>query len=90
MAANSWTREENEQFKNALKLFCAFSPTRFESIAEYLRKPVADIKEHYQELVNDLLEIGSNQVLSDHQLSETLVQGLYEVERTVWNKEEHE
>lgn len=89
MAANSWTREENEQFKNALKLFCAFSPARFQSMAEYLHKPMVHVKEHYEEMVDDLLEIGSTGLLSA-ELTEAMLQSLYQVERTVWNKEEHE
>lgn len=90
MAANSWTREENKQFKNALQLFSAFLPNRFEKIAAYLQKSVVGVMEHYQELVDDLLEIGSSHISLPEELTDAVAPSMYPVERTRWNKEEHE
>ncbi|XP_010489754.1 PREDICTED: transcription factor DIVARICATA-like [Camelina sativa] len=84
MAENSWTREENEKFKNALEVFSAFLPTRFEKIAECLQKPVPDVKKHYEEMVNDLLR----GIAFPNELNEA--QSSYEAERTKWSKETHE
>ncbi|CAE5966781.1 unnamed protein product [Arabidopsis arenosa] len=90
MVETSWTREENEKFKNALVIFSVFLPTRFKSIAEYVQKSVADVKEHYKEMVNDLLEMGSSRVAFPNKLTEAMAQSSYQAERTKWNKETHE
>ncbi|XP_010468104.1 PREDICTED: transcription factor DIVARICATA-like [Camelina sativa] len=84
MAENSWTREENEKFKDSLVVFSAFLPTRLEKIAEYLQKPVPDVKKHYEEMVNDLLR----GIAFPNELNEA--QSSYEAERTKWCKETHE
>ena len=90
MAENSWTTEENEMFKDALVMFTAFLLTRFESVAEYVDKSVDDVKEHYKELVNDLLEMGSSRVAFPNELTKDMAQSSYQAERTIWTKETHE
>ncbi|KAL9290938.1 putative transcription factor MYB/SANT family [Arabidopsis thaliana] len=90
MAENSWTTEENEMFKDALVMFTAFLLTRFESVAEYVDRSVDDVKEHYKELVNDLLEMGSSRVAFPNELTKDMAQSSYQAERTIWTKETHE
>ncbi|CAN8270080.1 unnamed protein product [Cochlearia groenlandica] len=90
MELNSWGKEENDIFKNVLMMFSPFSLTRFESIAEFVQKPVDEVKKHYDELVKDLLEAGSNEVTFPRELTNEMVQRLYQVEKTMWNREEHE
>lgn len=88
MAANSWTNEENEQFKNAVQVFSAFSPNRLELIAQFLGKSVVDVKEHYQEMVDDLLEIRSSQLALSNGMFDAVE--LCQIEKPIWDKEEHE
>ncbi|KAJ4885863.1 Duplicated homeodomain-like superfamily protein [Raphanus sativus] len=90
MAANSWTNEENEQFKNAVQVFSVFSPNRFERIAQFLGKSVVDVMEHYQKMVDDLLEIGSSQIALSNGLFDAAVPSWCRMEKLIWNKEEHE
>ncbi|ESQ48985.1 hypothetical protein EUTSA_v10022070mg [Eutrema salsugineum] len=90
MAAKSWTREENVQFKNALVKFSAFCPTRFQSVAQYLQKSKVDVKERYKEMVKDLLEIGSSRIAFAEGLTDAAAQRLYPVDETIWSKEDHE
>lgn len=90
MVAHLWTREENEQFKSLLQFFSASSRSRFHSIAAYMQKAVVDVMEHYEELVDDLLEMGSSLFDLTDELTESMAQNLYQAQKTVWNKEEHE
>ncbi|KAJ0244204.1 hypothetical protein HA466_0188760 [Hirschfeldia incana] len=90
MAANSWTNEENEQFKNAVQLFSAFSPNRFERIAQFLRKSLVDVMEHYQEMVDDLLEIRTSQIALSNGMFDAVVPTWCRIEKLIWDKEEHE
>ncbi|KAF8106606.1 hypothetical protein N665_0137s0057 [Sinapis alba] len=90
MSENSWTNEENERFKNAVQWFSAFSPKRFESIAQFLGKSVVDVKEHYKEMVDDLLETGSSQIALSNEMFDSVVPSCCRIERLIWDKEEHE
>lgn len=90
MDASSWTDEENERFKNAVQWFCAFSPNRFERIAQFLGKSVVDVMEHYQEMVVDLLEIVPSQTALSNGMFDTVVPRWCRIEKPIWDKEEHE
>ncbi|KAL0719644.1 hypothetical protein Bca4012_068968 [Brassica carinata] len=90
MAANSWTKEENNQFKHAVLRFSAFSPNRFECIAQFLRKSVVDVMEHYQEMVDDLLNIRPSQTALSNGIFDTAVPSWCRIEKPIWDKEEHE
>ncbi|KAH0944001.1 hypothetical protein HID58_003638, partial [Brassica napus] len=81
-----WT--SNEQFKNAVQVFSAFSPNRFELIAQFLGKSVVDVKENYQEMVDDLLEIRSSQLALSNGMFDAVE--LCQIEKPIWDKEEHE
>ncbi|RID80830.1 hypothetical protein BRARA_A03465 [Brassica rapa] len=90
MAANSWTQEENEQFKDAVQRFSAFFPDRFECIAQRLQKSVVDVKEHYQEMVDDLLEIRSSQIALSNGMFDAVEPSWCRIEKPIWDIEEHE
>ncbi|CAH2052854.1 unnamed protein product [Thlaspi arvense] len=88
MVSSSWTKKENDDFKIALMLFSAFCPSRFELMATYLRKSEVAVKEHYQDLVEDLLESGLSQTALPGDMIGAIAQP--PVKRTIWKKEEHE
>ncbi|KAL0719646.1 hypothetical protein Bca4012_068970 [Brassica carinata] len=90
MDASSWTNKENEQFKNAVQWFCAFSPNRFECIAQFLGKSVVDVMKHYQEMVDDLLEIVPSQTALSNGMFDAAVPRWCRIEKPIWDKEEHE
>ncbi|CAN7112800.1 unnamed protein product [Brassica rapa subsp. narinosa] len=90
MTANSWTQEENEQFKDAVQRFSAFFPDRFECIAQRLQKSVVDVKEHYQEMVDDLLEIRSSQIALSNGMFDAVEPSWCRIEKPIWDIEEHE
>ncbi|KAF2544080.1 hypothetical protein F2Q70_00037534 [Brassica cretica] len=90
MAVNSWTQEENEQFKDAVQRFSAFFPNRFECIAQRLQKSVVDVKGHYQETVDDLLEIRSSQIALSNGMFDAVEPSWCRIEKPIWDIEEHE
>ncbi|KAJ4885862.1 Duplicated homeodomain-like superfamily protein [Raphanus sativus] len=90
MAANSWTKEENELFKNAVECFSAFSPNRFERIAHFVWRPVVEVIEHYQEMVDDLLEIRSSQIALSNGMFDAVLPSWCRVEKPKWDIDEHE
>ncbi|CAA7059931.1 unnamed protein product [Microthlaspi erraticum] len=90
MVAHLWTREKNEQFKELLQLHSATSRSRFHNIAAYIQKPVVEVMEHYQELVDDILEMGSTLFDLPDNMTESMAQNLYQMQKTVWSRDEHE
>ncbi|KAG6760507.1 hypothetical protein POTOM_037030 [Populus tomentosa] len=61
-AATRWTREEDKIFEQALTIFPENLPDRWQSIANHIRKPAWEVKEHYDILVHDVLAIDSGRV----------------------------
>lgn len=49
-------------FEQALVLFPEGSPNRWEIIADQLQKSSGEVKEHYEALVHDVIEIESGRV----------------------------
>lgn len=84
MAENSWTKKENNMFKSALVAFSPLLSARFDFIAEQVGKPVAVVKVHYKELVNDLVEAMADE------LTQAKSQNFKQAKRPKWTKETHE
>ncbi|XP_045818481.1 transcription factor DIVARICATA-like [Trifolium pratense] len=58
-----WTREDNKLFEKALITVPENSSNRWEEIAEKIPgKSAAQVKDHYEDLVHDILEIESGRV----------------------------
>lgn len=62
MVSSQWTRSEDKMFEQALVLFPEESPNRWEIIADQLQKSAGEVKEHYEALVHDVIEIESGRV----------------------------
>ncbi|KAL0736597.1 hypothetical protein Bca4012_012807 [Brassica carinata] len=62
MAPSQWTRSEDKIFEHALVLFPEGSPNRWEIIAGQLQKSAGEVREHYEALVHDVIEIDSGRV----------------------------
>ncbi|MCI40350.1 transcription factor DIVARICATA-like, partial [Trifolium medium] len=53
-----WTREDDKLFERALLMVPEDLPNRWEKIAEQVPgKSVAEVRDHYEDLVHDVLEI---------------------------------
>ncbi|KAJ0266412.1 hypothetical protein HA466_0004260 [Hirschfeldia incana] len=62
MASSQWTRSEDKMFEHALVIFPEGSPNRWEIIAGQLQKSTDEVREHYEALVHDVIEIDSGRV----------------------------
>ncbi|CAN8257148.1 unnamed protein product [Cochlearia groenlandica] len=62
MESSQWTRSEDKIFEEALVIFPEESLNRWDKIAEQLHKTSKEVKEHYEDLVHDVLEIDSGRV----------------------------
>lgn len=49
-----WTRDNDKRFELALVIFPEGSPYFLEYIAEFLQKPLEEVKYYYEKLVNDV------------------------------------
>ncbi|XP_074567942.1 transcription factor DIVARICATA-like [Curcuma longa] len=59
----SWTPEENKRFEDALAEVDADSPDRWEKVAALIpRKTMADVMNHYRELVDDVRDIEAGRI----------------------------
>ncbi|XP_042468668.1 transcription factor DIVARICATA-like [Zingiber officinale] len=59
----SWTPEENKRFEDALAEVDADSPDRWEKVAALIPgKTVADVMNHYRELVDDVRDIEAGRI----------------------------
>lgn len=54
-----WTRVDDKRFESALVQFPEGSPYFLENIAQFLQKPLTDVKYYYQALVDDVALIES-------------------------------
>ncbi|KAJ8749881.1 hypothetical protein K2173_013796 [Erythroxylum novogranatense] len=62
-SASSWSRLEDKLFERALVAFPENTPERWEKIAcQVPGKSWADVRQHYEELVRDVVEIESGRV----------------------------
>ncbi|KAK6933566.1 SANT/Myb domain [Dillenia turbinata] len=60
---SGWTRKDDKIFEEALVMVPAELQNRWEVIAEYLPgKSAAEVREHYEKLVHDVLEIDAGRV----------------------------
>jgi SHAQKYF class myb-like DNA-binding protein len=58
-----WTREDDKLFERALLIVPEDLPNRWENIAEQVPgKSVVEVRDHYEDLVHDVLEIDSGRV----------------------------
>ncbi|KAF8115252.1 hypothetical protein N665_0029s0090 [Sinapis alba] len=97
MASSQWTRSEDKMFEEALVLFPEGSPNRWEIIAGQLQKSSGEVREHYEALVHDVIEIDSGRVhVPDYmddsagQISFASKHGENERKRgTPWSESEH-
>ncbi|WZZ23142.1 transcription factor DIVARICATA [Brassica rapa] len=97
MASSQWTRSEDKMFEHALVLFPEGSPNRWEIIADQLQKSAGEVREHYEALVHDVIEIDSGRVHvprymddSAGQISFESIHGENERKRgTPWSESEH-
>ncbi|CAH8379742.1 unnamed protein product [Eruca vesicaria subsp. sativa] len=62
MASSQWTRSEDKMFEHALVLFPEGSPNRWEIIAGQLQRSAGEVREHYEALEHDVIEIESGRV----------------------------
>ncbi|XP_010543617.1 PREDICTED: transcription factor DIVARICATA-like isoform X3 [Tarenaya hassleriana] len=62
MAANPWTRAEDQVLEEGLATFAGFLPDRLQRIAEILQRPFWDVYVHYSTLALDAPEIASGRV----------------------------
>ncbi|CAH8389476.1 unnamed protein product [Eruca vesicaria subsp. sativa] len=90
MAASAWTKEENEKLKKAVQWFPAYLPNRFEFIARCLGKSVVDVMEHYQDMVDDLLETRSSPIAFADWMIYGIEPSWCRIPRQIWDKQEHE
>ncbi|KAK6929049.1 SANT/Myb domain [Dillenia turbinata] len=61
--SSGWTRKEDKIFEEALVMVPEDVQNRWEVIAEYLPgKSAAEVREHYEKLVHDILEIDAGRV----------------------------
>ncbi|KAJ9159733.1 hypothetical protein P3X46_025212 [Hevea brasiliensis] len=98
-----WTRCDDKLFEEALVRFEEESPDRWKKIANYIRKSVQEVTQHYEDLVHDVIEIDSGRVelpsynddfidSTSNQISFGNKTKLGETERkkgTPWTEEEH-
>lgn len=62
-SSTSWTRSEDKQFEQLLVKFPENENDRWEKIAARLRfKSVEQVKDHYEELLHDVIEIEAGRV----------------------------
>lgn len=62
-SSTRWTRLEDKLFEQALVSFSDDSPDRWDKIAfQVPGKSVTDVREHYEDLLHDVLQIDSGQV----------------------------
>ncbi|KAL6007189.1 hypothetical protein ACLOJK_032685 [Asimina triloba] len=62
-SASAWTTKQNKQFEKALALFDKDTPDRWENVAKKVDgKTPAEVKSHYELLIEDLKYIESGKV----------------------------
>ncbi|XP_052202695.1 protein RADIALIS-like 4 [Diospyros lotus] len=62
-SGSSWTPKQNKQFEEALAFFDKDTPDRWQNITRAVGgKSVEEVKRHYEILVNDIIQIESDQV----------------------------
>ncbi|KAH0861572.1 hypothetical protein HID58_089833 [Brassica napus] len=84
-------------FEHALVLFPEGSPNRWEIIADQLQKSAGEVREHYEALVHDVIEIESGRVHVPHYMDDSAVQISFESKHgenerkrgTPWSESEH-
>ncbi|CAF2360503.1 unnamed protein product, partial [Brassica napus] len=97
MAASQWTRSEDKMFEHALVLFPEGSPNRWEIIADQLQKSAGEVREHYEALVHDVIEIDSGRVHVPRYMDDSAGQISFESKHgenerkrgTPWSESEH-
>ncbi|CAN6866926.1 unnamed protein product [Brassica oleracea] len=84
-------------FEHALVLFPEGSPNRWEIIADQLQKSAGEVREHYEALVHDVIEIESGRVHVPRYMDDSAVQISFESKHgenerkrgTPWSESEH-
>nr|VDD21048.1 unnamed protein product [Brassica rapa] len=97
MASSQWTRSEDKMFEHALVLFPEGPPNRWEIIADQLQKSAGEVKEHYEALVHDVIEIDSGRVHVPYYMDDSAGQISFESKHgenerkrgTPWSESEH-
>lgn len=94
-----WSREDDKRFEEALVRFPEDSPERWEKIAEYLKRPVAEVMMYYEDLVHDIELIESGQITVDYSAETEASKMLSQIESknkenerkrgVPWSTEEH-
>ncbi|XAR61751.1 hypothetical protein NMG60_11016258 [Bertholletia excelsa] len=62
-SGSNWTPKQNKQFEEALAFYDKETPDRWQKVARAVAgKSVEEVKRHYEILVNDIMQIESDQV----------------------------